>query len=251
MGKISIKTAEEIAIMAEGGHILSSILGLMADASKIGVSTGYLEVMCMELCKEYGVKPSCKGYKGFPGAYCSCVNDVVVHGIPSSKEILKDGDVFTIDLVIEHKGLHTDAAVTVPIGNVSQENLDFINTVKMARDMAIDKVRPGAKVGDISAVMEFVVESRGYSPTVELTGHGIGKRMHEDPMVPCLGIPGTGPMLKEGMVIAIEAIINKGSGDIIISKEDGWTARSKDGSISAVFEHTVAVVKNGYQLLTI
>jgi methionyl aminopeptidase len=251
MDRIQLKTPKEIEIMAKGGHILAMILHEMAKASKIGVSTKDLDYLAEDLCKKYGVIPSCKGYHGFPAAYCSCVNDVVEHGIPSAKEILKDGDVFTIDMVVKYEGFHTDAAITVPIGNASQENLDFIYTVKKARDSAIAKVKPGRRIGDLAAIMEYTVRSRGYSPVYELVGHGIGREMHEAPEVPSYGDPGTGPALVEGMVIAIEPVIAKGNSAIEISKQDGWTARVKDGSISAVFEHTVAVTKDGCRVLTI
>lgn len=246
-----IKSPEEIEIMSEGGHILALILKEVALASKIGVNTKYLDDLVNKLCESYKVIPSCLGYRGFPASFCSCINDTVVHGIPSEKEILQDGDIFTIDLVVTHKGLMVDGAITIPIGNVSQENLDFIDTVRAARDMAISKVRPGVRVGDISAIMEFVTTSRGYSPVYEMVGHGIGTNMHEWPEIPCYGDPNTGPVLKEGMTIAIEAIIAKGKPQISISKKDGWTAKTKDGSMSAVFEHTVAITKNGHLILTI
>ncbi len=251
MKKYDLKTKEQIAIMAEGGHILGNILKELGNASQVGVSTKSIEILADKLCKEYAVTAATKGYKGFPASYCSCVNDVVVHGIPSSHEILKDGDVFTIDMVLKYKGLHTDAAITVPIGNVSKENLDFLATVKKARDEAIAKVKPGRRIGDLSAIMEYTVRLKGYSPVRELIGHGIGRTMHEEPEIPCYGLPGTGPVIEEGMTLAIEAIIAKGKPDVTFSREDGWTVRTKDGNIAAVFEHTVAVTKNGCMILTV
>ena len=249
--RVPIKTKEQVEVMKEGGRILAQILQLLKQESKAGVSTRYIERIADDLCKKYGVIPSCKGYMGFPGAYCSCVNDTVVHGIPSDMEILKDGDVFTIDMVITHKGLMVDAAITTEIGQISKEKQDFLDTVKEARDKAIKLIREGAYTGDLSAMMEYTVRSHGYSPVREMTGHGIGKDMHEDPMIPCYGMPGTGEMLRAGMVVAIEAIIAMGRPEIIISKKDGWTAKTKDGSIAAVFEHTVAVLQNGYDILTV
>lgn len=249
-GKL-IKTEEELKVMEEGGHIAALILGELSTNSKVGVSTKDLDDLMNELCRKYKVIPATLGYMGFPASFCACVNDVVVHGIPSKDEILKSGDVFTIDLVIKHKGLHLDTALTVPIGDVSEENMHFINSVKTARDLAIKKVAPGVQIGDISAIMEFVSTSNGYSPVREMVGHGIGYFMHEDPEIPCYGRSGTGMKLIPGMTIAIEAIIAKGEPYIQISKKDGWTAKTKDGSISAVFEHTLAVTKSGYKILTI
>lgn len=245
-----IKTKEEIAIMAEGGHILANILQQMMQASVAGVSTKDIENLAEKLCLEYNVIPATKGYYGFPSSFCSCVNDVVVHGIPNDKEILKNGDIFTLDMVIIHKGLMVDAARTVAIGDITPEAQEFIDTVKQARDKAIKVIKPGIHVGDVSAMMEYTVKAKGYNPVKEMTGHGIGKEMHEDPYIPCYGFPGTGPMIKEGMTLAIEAIISMGNGKISISKEDGWTTTTKDHALAAVWEHTVLVTHHGSRILT-
>lgn len=250
MDKKLLKTEEELKILREGGKIFILIMKQLKSATTIGTSTKKLDQLVDTLCHEYKVIAGTKGYRGFPASFCPCVNDTVVHGIPSEKVVLRDGDIITLDLVIKHKGLYVDGAITVALGHVPLPTLQFLETVKRARDLAIHKVKPGRYIGDLSSIMEYTVRQKGYSPVREMTGHGIGYSMHEEPIIPCLGEPGTGIKIQAGMVLAIEAIIAYGKPEIVISKSDGWTAKTKDCSIAAVFEHTIIVEKNGYTIIT-
>jgi len=250
---IPIKTKEEIEIMAEGGHILAAIRDSLASYVRPGVSTGTLDEIAEGEIIKKGGRPSFKGYGSgnnrFPGTICASINDVVVHGIPSKGIILKEGDIISIDIGMFYKGFHTDTAITVAVGQISSEKRKLLQVTQEALLTAIALVRPGVQVGDISYAIQQTVESAGFSVVKDLVGHGVGRALHEEPAVPCFGKAGTGPSLQEGMVIAIEPMVNAGDWKLTVD-DDGWTMRTQDGAPSAHFEHTVAVVAGGHRILT-
>ena len=195
-----------------------------------------------------GGVPTCKGFEGFPATLCTSINDEVVHGIPSNRK-LKKGDIITIDMVIGYKGYQGDAAWTYKVGDISKEKEYLMEHTEKALYEGIKMVKPGARVGDISAAVEKYARSHNLGIVKELCGHGIGTDMHEDPNVPNYGASGTGPILKAGMVICIEPMLNLGTDDIY-EEDDGWTIRTEDGKSAAHYEHTVLITKDGYEILT-
>jgi methionyl aminopeptidase len=248
-GSISIKTPADIKSIRHAAGILREALDVLEAAAKPGVSTQDLDTVFNEFVAKYpGAKPGFKGYMGFPGSICTSINERVVHGIPRQDEKLKDGDIIGIDAGVWFEGFHTDAARTVMVGNVTPEVRHFVKTTQEALKRACKVVKPGAKVGDISAVIQKTLEDQGYSPVIECTGHGVGRNLHEPPEIMNVGKKGTGPTLKAGMVLAIEPIACMGTGDIETLK-DGWTIVSSDGTLSAHFEHTVLVTEKGYEIL--
>lgn len=246
---ISIKSEREIALLKEAGHIVALCLEALKEHVKPGVTTYELDQICEKIILENGGVPSCKGYEGYPCTVCASVNEVVVHGIPSKKQKLKEGDVVTIDLVASYKGYHGDSAYTYKVGKVSPEKEQLLEVTNKALYEGLSKVREGAHLGDVSAAIGAYIKHYGYGIIDQYTGHGIGREMHEDPVIFNFGTPGTGPVLKEGMVLAIEPMVSLGTKDVRILK-DGWTAVMKDGKPSAHFEHTVVVRKDGYEILT-
>lgn len=245
---IHIKTPEEIAKMREGGKILAEILHELALACRIGMRTEELNLMAETLIAKHNTAPSFKGYHGFPGVICTNINEEVVHAIPG-KRTLKDGDIISIDGGVIHKGFHTDAAVTVLIGNVSPAVRTFVKTVQQSFEKALDSIKPGAHVGDIGYAVQHWIESHGYSVVHDFIGHGVGKNLHEPPEVPNWGRKGKGPALLPGMVIAIEPIIAMGARFVDI-KPDKWTAVTRDSSHACQIEHTIAITSSGYEVLT-
>lgn len=249
MGHIYIKTEEEIEAMRYAGHVLTETLDKLVGAAKAGVSTKDLDFVAEDFIRGHsGCTPGFKGYHGFPGSLCASINNEVVHGIPSSHRILREGDIIGLDCGVMYKGLHTDACRTVIIGKVSHEVRQFVKVTKEALQKAVKQVRPGGHIGDISAVIQEVLERFGFSPVVECTGHGVGRNLHEEPEILNAGIKGTGPLMKAGMVLAIEPISAMGRGKIKSSK-DGWTLLTADGSLSAHFEYTVLVTETGFEIL--
>lgn len=246
---ISIKSEREIALLKEAGHIVALCLEALKEHVKPGVTTYELDQICEKIILENGGVPSCKGYEGYPCTICASVNEVVVHGIPSKKQKLKEGDIVTIDLVAGYKGYHGDSAYTYKVGKVSPEKEQLLDVTNKALYEGLSKVREGAHLGDVSAAIGAYINHYGYGIIDQYTGHGIGREMHEDPVIFNFGTPGTGPVLKEGMVLAIEPMVSLGTKDVRILK-DGWTAVMKDGKPSAHFEHTVVVRKDGYEILT-
>jgi|WetSurMetagenome_2_1015567.scaffolds.fasta_scaffold71969_2 methionyl aminopeptidase len=246
--RITIKTPEEIAVMREGGRILGIILKELAEQIVPGISTKHIDDESNRLLKKYGVQPSFKGYNGYPASICTSINDEVVHGIPG-KRILKDGDIITLDFGVLHKGFHTDSALTVGVGTIDEEKKRFIDTAEKSLKRAIEKAAPGIRIRDLSARIQGVVEEKGYSVVRDLVGHGIGHELHEDPMVPNFIDKDPGPMLQEGMTIAIEPIITMGGPDVKI-KKDGWTFVTADGSLATHTEHTIVITKTGCEILT-
>lgn len=246
---ISVKSEREIALLKQAGHIVALCLEALKEHVKPGVTTYELDQICEKIILENGGVPSCKGYEGYPCTICASVNEVVVHGIPSKKQKLKEGDIVTVDLVAGFKGYHGDSAYTYKVGKVSPDKEKLLEVTEKALYEGLSKVREGAHLGDISAAIGAYINQYGYGIIDQYTGHGIGREMHEDPVIFNFGTPGTGPVLKEGMVLAIEPMVSLGTKDVRILK-DGWTAAMKDGKPSAHFEHTVVVRKDGYEILT-
>ena len=250
---ITIKTREEIEIMAEAGRRLARILKTLKSEANVGVRGKELDTMARELIVRGGDQPAFLGYqpgrmeKAFPATICFSVNDVVVHGIPGD-EIIKDGDVVKLDIGLIHKGFYTDTALTVGVGNITEKARRLIAATEESLRRGIAAAKVGNTVGDIGAAVEGYIESQGFSIVTSLSGHGIGRELHEDPHVFNFGRPGKGEELREGMVIAIEPMVGAGKAKTIQQKDDSFAMA--DGSLSAHFEHTVAITKNGPRVLT-
>lgn len=241
---IIYKSREEIATMDRCNRLVAEILARLASKVRPGVTTRDLDAEAERLCAEKGVRPAFKGYRGYPAVLCASVNEEVVHGIPSPKKVLKEGDVVGLDFGVVLDGYYGDAAVTVPVGRISPEVQNLLRVTREALYRGIETARPGRRLSDVSAAIQGHVEASGYSIVREFVGHGIGTALHEDPQIPNYGTPGNGPMLKEGMVLAIEPMVNMGQPEVRIHP-DGWTASTVDGSISAHFERSVAVTADG------
>jgi len=252
---IRLKTKEEIAILKEGGARLAFIVETLAKALRAGVSTLEIDTLAEHLTRDGGDIPSLKNYKPkgantpYPATICISINDEVVHGIPKGTRIIKEGDVVGLDMSITHKGLVTDMATTVAVGTVDKKSLDLMRATKEALFAGIEKAKIGNTIGDIGAAIEASIKPHGYGIVRELAGHGVGFGVHEEPMVPNFGKKGKGETLREGMVIAIEPMINEGAAGVRFLS-DGYTVITKDGSRSAHFEHTVAIVADGPVILT-
>jgi methionyl aminopeptidase len=253
---IEIKTPQEIEIMAEGGRILAKIMNELKKMVRPGITTMELEKLAESLILKAGGKCSFKGYKSkdgesirpYPFCLCTSVNEEIVH-VPPSNRVLKEGDVLKIDLGIFYKGFHTDMAITVPVGKVSFEAQRLIRATKKALKLAIKKARPGNTFGDIGNTIQRYVESQGFNVVRELCGHGIGRELHEEPKILNYGKRKTGEKIKEGMVFCIEPMVTAGDWHLKRTK-DGFGYQTVDGSLTAHFEHTVAVIKNGCKVLT-
>ena len=246
---IVLKTSRELSVMRKAGQISQKALRLAGEAVEPGVSTWEIDRIARQYIESMGATPSFLGYDGFPASTCISVNDVVVHGIPSKSTILKKGDIVGIDVGAYFEGFHGDNAWTFPCGEIDGEAQALLDTTREALFKGIEQARPGNRVGDIGHAVQAYVEARNYSVVREFIGHGVGAKMHEDPSVPNYGTPGRGVRLLPGMVIAIEPMINMG-GCAVKILPDGWTAVTKDGSLSAHFEHTVAITPDGPVLLT-
>lgn len=245
---IKIKTKEEIEIMAEGGRILARVVKELVKMVKPEIATNDLDKAAQRLVLRYGAEPSFKNYNGFPAVICSCVNEELVHCVPSSRK-LKEGDILSIDIGLSYRGYNSDMAVTLPVGKVSSEAQRLIRVTKKALKRGIKKVRPKNTFGDIGNTIQRYVEGQGYSVIRDLCGHGIGKDLHEEPDVSNYGKRGRGAELVEGMVFCIEPMV--AIGDWQIKKtQDGYGFATKDGSLSAHFEHTIAVTSKGPRVLT-
>ena len=245
---IYLKTPEEIEKMQLAANLLSDTFGELAKWVAPGVTTRRLDTIAREYMQDHGGIPSCLGYGGFPGTLCIEVNEIVVHGFPSAYQ-LREGDIVGIDTVVELDGWNADMCYTFPVGEISPEKMQLLVTTKESLYEGIEACRPGRRVGDISNAVQRYVEKRGYTVVREMCGHGIGKKMHEDPEVPNFGRRGCGPVLKNGMVICIEPMINLGSKNIVIER-DGWQCRTRDRQPSAHFEHTVALLSGETRVLT-
>ncbi len=244
-----IKTPQEIEKMRRSGQILRQVHEAIRPLVVAGATTQDLENVANAKIDSFGAKAAFKGYHGFPAALCTSLNDQVVHGMPSNKTILRDGDILSIDCGVIVDGFYSDAAVTYAIGTPSAKTKRLLAVTQASLEAAIQEAVPGGRLFDISATVQEMCEAEGFGVVKEFVGHGIGRAMHEDPQVPNFGTRGKGPRLKAGMVLAIEPMINAGSADVKVLK-DGWTAVTLDGSYSAHFEHTVAITKDGPLVLT-
>ena len=245
---ITIKSEREIELMKKAGYLVSLTHQYLRPFIKEGITTKELDRLAEEFIIKNGGVPTCKGYEGYPATLCTSVNDTVVHGIPNNYK-LKNGDIITIDMVIGYKGYQGDAAWTYKVGNINDDKAYLMEHTEMALYEGIKEVKPGAHIGDISAAVEEYALKHNLGVVKELCGHGIGTSMHEDPEVPNYGKRGTGPRLKEGMVICIEPMLTFGDEDIYIM-DDEWTVNTQDGSPAAHYEHTVLVTRDGYEILT-
>ncbi len=246
--RLILKTAQEIEKMRRSNQIVAEILNEIHRAAKPGVTTRELDGLAESLLGRHGARSAFKGYNGYPATLCTSVNEEVVHGIPSER-VLKEGDILSLDFGAIYEGYYGDAALTLPIGPISEEAQTLLRVTEEALNLAIEQARPGNRLFDISAAIQRHAESHGFSVVRDFVGHGIGTRMHERPQVPNFGMPGRGIRLQPGMTLAIEPMINAGGYEVRILA-DGWTAVTKDGSLSAHFEHTVAVTENGPIILS-
>ena len=235
--------------MRRAGIATREVLELLRGLVKPGVTTMDLEKAAADRIAEMGVKAAFKGYGGYPCVLCASVNDEVVHGIPNPKRVLKEGDIVSLDFGVFVDGYCGDSAITVPVGKIDAETARLLKVTEASLHAGIAAVKPGATLGDVGAAVQGVVEAEGFSVVRDFVGHGIGTHMHEDPQVPNYGTPGRGMKLRPGMVIAIEPMVNAGKPDVRVLK-DGWTAITSDGSMSAHFEHSVAVTATGARVLT-
>ncbi len=245
---IPLKTKEEIEIMKEGGKILAEITEKLKKRVEVGVSTRELDRVAEDLVFKSQAQPAFKGYEGFPATLCIPVNQVIVHGVPSNYQ-LKEGDIVTLDLGIKYQGFFTDIAVTLPVGKVDPEVSRLLRITKKALKLAIKKARPGNTFGDIGNTIQRYVESQGFNVIRDLCGHGIGKKLHQEPQVLNYGKRRTGEKLREGMIFCLEPMVTIGNGEIE-KTSDGFGWKTQDNKLSAHFEHTVAITKNGCQILT-
>lgn len=246
---IQLKSAAELEKMRAAGIVLRQVHDAVTAAVKIGATTMDLERVAEEKIRELGAKAAFKGYHGYPAVLCTSLNSEVVHGIPNEKVKLSSGDILSVDCGVVLDGYYADAAVTHAIGEISPEVAKLLRVTEASLYAAIDKAVEGGRLWDISNAVQTMCEAEGYGVVKEFVGHGIGKAMHEDPQLPNYGPAGKGPRLKAGMVLAIEPMINLGTADVKVL-EDGWTAVTKDGRVSAHFEHTVAITKDGPVILT-
>jgi methionyl aminopeptidase len=250
MSYTKVKTAEEIESMRVSGKMLATVLQHVKNRAVKGMSTQDLADRASAEIKSLGGIPTILGYHGFPDVICISVNDEVVHGIPSKLNILEDGDIVSIDFCVTFKGMITDAALSFIVGTPEPRAQKLLVTTERALMAGIDAVKPGIRVGDISSAVQKVLDAEGYGIVRDLVGHGVGHQMHEDPNIPNYGNAGRGPVLLEGMTIAIEPMATLGDYNVT-QDNDGWTIRSKDRSLAAHFEHTVLVTAKGYEILTV
>ncbi|HVA57317.1 MAG: type I methionyl aminopeptidase [Gemmatimonadaceae bacterium] len=247
---IKLKSARELDVMAAGGKILAGTLDLLRKAVEPGITTQDLDRIAETFIRDHeGATPAFKGLYGFPGSICSSINEEIVHGIPSKKRVLHEGDLVSLDVGVGYKGLFTDAAITVPVGDIDAESKRLLEVTKKSLDAGIAAAKVGNQVGDIGAAVQAVVEAAGFSVVRELVGHGVGVAMHEEPQVPNYGKPHRGTKLNAGLTIAIEPMVNVG-GHAVKTLPDRWTIVTADASRSAHFEHTVAITENGPWVLT-
>jgi len=250
---ISLKSPREIEVMRAANLIVAEVLAELREHVRPGVTTAELDRIAEELTRQRNAVPAFKGYevngRVFPKSVCLSINEEVVHGIPSEKRVLQEGDIVSIDFGVCYHGLYGDAAITVAAGQADPDSQRLMQATREALSAGIEQVRVGRRLGDVSAAIQERAERDGFSVVRDFVGHGIGKRLHEDPQVPNFGQPDRGVRLREGMVLAIEPMVNAGSANVTI-KEDGWTAVTRDGSRSAHFEHSVAVTEEGPYVLS-
>ncbi|MDD3381899.1 MAG: type I methionyl aminopeptidase [Bacilli bacterium] len=246
---ITIKSEREISLMKQAGFIVALAHKAVKEAIKPGVSTLYLDQVAEKVIKENNATPSFKGYGGFPGSICASINNVVVHGIPSEKKILKEGDIIAIDIGACYQGYHGDSAMTHAVGKINENRQRLLEVTQAALYEGLKFAQPNNHLSDVSHAIEKYVLENKFNVVKEFTGHGIGKALHEDPYIPNFGEAGHGPVLKEGMALAIEPMVNAGGSRVKIL-QDNWTTVTLDRSDSAHFEHTVVITKTGHIILT-
>lgn len=246
---IVLKTSRELAIMREAGRISAMALKVAGEAIEPGVSTWEIDRIARKYIESQGAVPSFLGYGGFPASACISVNNVVIHGIPSKSQIIKAGDIVSIDIGAIYEGFNGDNAFTFPCGDISPEAQRLLDATRESLYEGIKQAKAGNRLGDIGSAVQRYVEARGYSVVRDFVGHGVGAKLHEDPSVPNYGTPGRGVRLLPGMTIAIEPMVNQGGHQVQVQK-DGWTTVTRDGKLSAHFEHTVAITPDGPVILT-
>src|SRR5262245_57253721 len=246
---IVCRSAAELERMHAAGRLVGEVLTALSANVAPGITTGALDKVAEDLIRDAGAITAFKGYNGYPATICASINDEVIHGIPSKDRVLREGDIISLDVGASLAGYYGDSAVTVPVGRVTDEATRLLRVTEESLYKAIDAVKPGARVSDIGHAVQTHVEAFGFSVVREFVGHGIGQKMHEEPQVPNYGEPGRGPRLAEGMVLAIEPMVNAGKPAVKVLA-DGWTAVTRDSSLSAHFEHTVAVTADGPWILT-
>ncbi|HEV8643354.1 MAG TPA: type I methionyl aminopeptidase [Methylomirabilota bacterium] len=246
---IDLKSAREIELMRRGGHILADVMDHLSTTVKAGMSTLEIDEDVEAFITDRGAKPAFKGYRGFPATVCISINEEVVHGIPSPHRRLKEGDIVGLDLGCIVDGYYADCAFTMAIGEVPPPVQKLLDVTRGSLELAIETCRPGRRLSDVSHAVQKHVEAHGFAVVRAFVGHGIGRALHEEPQVPNFGEPGRGPELRPGMVLAIEPMVTMGGWEVRIL-DDGWTAVTKDGSLAAHFEHTVAVAESGPDVLT-
>lgn len=246
---MATRTKEEIDKLRAAGQLVARTLRELGQRVRPGVTTAELDRIAEGFIRDHGARPAFKGYRGFPASICPSVNEEVVHGIPGPRE-LREGDVVGIDVGVEMDGYYGDAALTFAVGDVDEQSRKLMQVTRDALMAGIAQARPGNRVGDISSAVQRHVEAHGFSVVRALVGHGIGREMHEEPAVPNFGTPGRGPRLWTGQVLAIEPMVNVG-GFEVVTRDDGWTVATKDGTRSAHFEHTVAVGPEGPEILSV
>ena len=247
---IQIKSQREIELMREAGRILDQTRQMLKEHIKPGVSTYHLDQLAEKFINNLGATPSFKGYHGFPGSICASINEVVVHGIPSKKKVLKEGDIITLDFGVNYKGYHADSATTYPVGNISPELEKLLEITEKSLYIGLEQAKPGNYVSDISHAIEAFIKPYGYGIVEEFTGHGIGRELHEEPFVPNFGKPKEGPILKPGMTFCVEPMINLGTKNVRVLT-DNWTTITTDRKPSAHFEHMIVITESGYEILTL
>ena len=245
---ITLKSPRELDLMRQAGQVVARVIATLVEAVRPGVTTMELDAIAEQEIGRLGAKPSFKGYLGFPACICTSVNNELVHGIPG-KRFIRDGDIVSMDVGAIVGGFHGDAAVTVGVGEVSPQAKELMDVTREALERGTQAAQPGSRLGDIGWAVQSFVEERGYSVVREYVGHGIGKALHEEPQVPNFGSPGTGTLLKEGMVIAIEPMVNVGVWQTEVL-ENNWTVVTADGKLCAHFENTMAITKGGPDVLT-
>ena len=245
---IIYKSRAEIDILDRCNRVVAQVLKALARKVEPGVTTMDLDREAERMCRDAGVKPAFKGYRGYPRVLCASINDEVVHGIPSPDRVLEDGDIIGLDFGVILEGYYGDSATTVPVGTVTDEASELLRVTRESLHKGIAMARQGNRLSDISSAVQMHAEGNGFSVVREFVGHGIGTSLHEDPQVPNYGAAGSGPVLKEGLVLAIEPMVNTGRADVRV-QSDGWTASTIDGSLSAHFERTIAITQEGPRIL--
>lgn len=247
---IEIKTPAEIESMRRASRVVAEVLKQLKPRVKPGVTTAELDKFAEQRVRELGAVPAFLGYRGYPATLCVSINEEIVHGIPSPKRVIREGDIVSLDMGAVAGGFYGDAALTVAAGEVSAPARRLMDVTRVSLEKALEAVKAGARLGDVSHAVEAYALANGMAVVKEFTGHGIGRRLHEEPSIPNFGRAGTGPVLKAGMTLAIEPMLCLGRADVVV-KNDGWTAVSADGSLAAHYEHTVAVTEDGCDILSV